>query len=685
MKRTLGRIMISALVLAGSVVGTVGLAAGSAAAATPTPAVRAHVHHAQKVHGPVGAVRHGAVVGKGSHLVVPSKWSVVPSPNNSALKNDLYAISCTSVSFCMAVGYLEPYGPGNDTTLIEEWNGSTWKIVPSPNVEPTASVGTDLNGVDCVTTSYCVAVGYSYDNPNPDTTVIEVWNGTAWKLVTSPNPVASGGNDLYGITCTSLTFCMAVGETYDAVGKPLVTTFNGSTWKVLPTVDDVSGNESWLNAVSCTTPAYCVTVGVLSGTNDAPIGELWRGASATHQVLPYASANIGGDANSVSCASTTFCVMAGYQFDNTIDQNLIDTWNGSSWSYVPAAVDGTAYGAQEGVSCTGPTSCTSVGYEYTTGSYYVTTAVNWNGSSWSFGYAANSAVDTPGSDYSYLGSVDCIAGQECVAVGQAYPGDNSLADTLVETAPIARPGYRLVASDGGVFTYGGSSFNGSAGSLTLNKPIVGMAATPDGGGYWLVASDGGVFSYGDAAFYGSTGAIALNAPIVGMASTPNGGGYWLVAADGGIFAFGNAGFFGSAGSLVLNKPIVGMAATPSGQGYWLVASDGGIFSYGDATFKGSTGSLALNKPIVGMTSTPSGTGYWLVAADGGIFSFGAPFAGSAGSLSLNKPIVGMAAAPSGTGYWLVASDGGIFNYGAAAFDGSAGGTPLNSPVVGMAA
>ena len=37
------------------------------------------------------------------------------------------------------------------------------------------------------------------------------------------------------------------------------------------------------------------------------------------------------------------------------------------------------------------------------------------------------------------------------------------------------------------------------GGKPLNTPIVGMAATPDGGGYWLVASDGGIFSFGDAA------------------------------------------------------------------------------------------------------------------------------------------------------------------------------------------
>jgi hypothetical protein len=45
-----------------------------------------------------------------------------------------------------------------------------------------------------------------------------------------------------------------------------------------------------------------------------------------------------------------------------------------------------------------------------------------------------------------------------------------------------------------------------------------MAATPDGGGYWLVASDGGIFTYGDAVFFGSAGSLPLNKPIVGMAS-----------------------------------------------------------------------------------------------------------------------------------------------------------------------
>ena len=205
--------------------------------------------------------------------------------------------------------------------------------------------------------------------------------------------------------------------------------------------------------------------------------------------------------------------------------------------------------------------------------------------------------------------------------GQALLAGLTWATSWWAPAP-ASTGYWLVASDGGIFSYGDAGFFGSAGAVALNKPIVGMAATPDGGGYWLVASDGGIFSYGDAGFFGSAGAVALNKPIVGMAATPDGGGYWLVASDGGIFSYGEAGFYGSAGAVALNKPIVGMAATPDGGGYWLVASDGGIFSYGDAGFFGSAGAIGLNKPIVGIAATPDGHGYWLVASDGGIFSYG---------------------------------------------------------------
>jgi ribosomal protein L24E len=83
-----------------------------------------------------------------------------------------------------------------------------------------------------------------------------------------------------------------------------------------------------------------------------------------------------------------------------------------------------------------------------------------------------------------------------------------------------------------------------------------MAATPTGRGYWLVASDGGIFTFGDATFRGSTGNLRLASPIVGMATS--GAGYWFVAADGGIFAF-DAPYHGSAAGLATAARVVAMA------------------------------------------------------------------------------------------------------------------------------
>jgi hypothetical protein len=221
--------------------------------------------------------------------------------------------------------------------------------------------------------------------------------------------------------------------------------------------------------------------------------------------------------------------------------------------------------------------------------------------------------------------------------------------------------------------------------LALNENVVGIAATPSGRGYWLVASDGGVFSFGDARFYGSLGNAALTGPIVGVAPTRSGHGYWLVAADGGVFSFGDARFHGSLGATAHAAPIVAMASTPSGQGYWLVGSDGGVFTFGDATFQGAGASFPHAAPVDAIARTRSGFGYYLLTADGGVMTFGdARFAGAA--VDGQHLATSIAVPSSGRGYEIARTDGSVVGRGgapsfAAPFDTNA----ARHPVVGIAA
>jgi len=595
-------------------------------------------------------------------------------------------MDCVTTTWCVAVGTTDA-GSATTTPFAEQWNGSSWAVVPSVNVPSTS--GDELDSVSCVGPAFCMAVGKSGLGA-----VAETWNGTTWTLA---NPVipssVTGGAALSSVSCVSTTVCEALGTGYD-VATPEVfgNQWNGSAWSLVSAATpSASGSPPVIEAtgMDCVTTTWCVAVGTTDAgsATTTPFAEQWNGSSwsLVSVAVPAGAGVTGSYLASVSCVGTSFCEAVG-QTIGAANQNLIENWNGSQWAIATSPDTSPAQNqGLKAVDCFSQTTCSAVGSAAaTSGPSPASLALEWNGSSWSI------VSNTPnqGTIQTTLAGESCVTDWACVAVGGSFSAPLTQAPFIM-SAPIARSGYRFVASDGGVFNYGiGAPFLGSLGGTHLNAPIVGMAVMPGGDGYDLVASDGGVFTYGSAQFYGSAGSLHLNAPIVGMAVTADGGGYWLVATDGGIFSYGDAQFYGSTGGLHLNKPIVGMAATPDGKGYYLVATDGGIFNYGDAVFLGSAGSIVLNKPVVGMAAPVSG-GYYLVATDGGIFTYpttgGPPFYGSTGSITLNKPIVGMTAVAGG--YYLSGSDGGVFTFpttGGPPFLGSTGSITLNKPIVGIA-
>ncbi len=259
-------------------------------------------------------------------------------------------------------------------------------------------------------------------------------------------------------------------------------------------------------------------------------------------------------------------------------------------------------------------------------------------------------------------------------------------------------GYWLVGSDGGVFSFGSAPFFGSAATLHLQSPVVGIAPTPDRDGYWFVASDGGVFSFGDANYYGSIPGLgiapddstlrpSLDAPIVGIVPSYDGRGYFLLANDGGVFAFGDAKFEGSCPGIggCPGGGIADVMTDSTGNGYWVVSYAGNVQAFGDAINYGGAAKYLNggNGEVISAASTTSGHGYWILLLNGAVYTFGDAgyFGGPSGQILFSNPASAIFSTPDGGGYWVTATSGAVYAYGDAPYYGGVSTLHLNGPIV----
>ncbi len=360
---------------------------------------------------------HGA---GGVHaLALTSSSQRVPRFQPEDTSSHLNSVSCTSSSFCMAVGgytdcptYCNIYYGATETHpgLIETWDGNTWSIVPSPVVNTALGlhgVGFGLAGVSCTSSTFCMAVGSNGVTSGADT-LVESWDGSTWTVVPSPN--ADNVNGLISVSCSGPTFCMAVGNssaTSISNVQNLVESWDGSSWSIIPGPPASDGTP---NSVACTSPSFCLAVGdqqtggTASQIYAQSFAETWDGSSWTIISSPDPDPLTNVFA-SVSCLTSTNCVAAGYQgnlqlfaesWNGTVwsaapgpgsysgrvscsasptfcmvISNVSETWDGTTWTTVSSPAPGTA------LSCTGPTFCMAVGS--VSGQ---TLAETWNGTTW---------------------------------------------------------------------------------------------------------------------------------------------------------------------------------------------------------------------------------------------------------------------------------------------------------------
>lgn len=290
-----------------------------------------------------------------------SAWRVQPSsdPGGSANDNDLSGVAATSPTNAWAVGYY--YNGAANQTLIEHWNGKAWKVQPSPNPGRSAH-SNDLSDVAAISSTNAWAVG-SYFDGTTSHTLVEHWNGHKWKVQPSPSPGNSlclmraavvGGRTaaalagqpigLSGVAASSSGNAWAVGVrcSHGGTAHTLVEHWNGNAWKVQSSPHPGgAGNSSGLSGVAATSSGNAWAVGSYSKDRMTPgrtLVEHWNGKAWVVQSSP----NPGGSADSsgladVAATSPTNAWAVGSYGSRLADPPVVERWNGKTWKIQPSS------------------------------------------------------------------------------------------------------------------------------------------------------------------------------------------------------------------------------------------------------------------------------------------------------------------------------------------------------------
>jgi hypothetical protein len=368
----------------------------------------------RKLFAAVGGVRKGMAAASlalilagagavGARAAGPA-WTVVPSPNVTLPGGQIESLSCSAATACTAVG-TNLDTSGIHVTLAERWDGASWRRQPTPNPpgNTSASAAPSLTGVSCPAAGFCAAVG-QYQSETFQASMAETWNGQQWTWQPFPVPDNSAGAELTAVSCTSPSFCEAVGGYLDNnVGDSvaLAAIWNGSSWSLQSTPAAPQFNFEQFSTVSCASPAFCEAWASGNGANPGvTLAEEWDGASWQLQAAPSDDALV----NSVSCTSPKFCEAVGL--------SSAYAWDGSAWTAqaIPAPAGPASLG---GVSCTSKRFCEATG-EYLNGNgNVVTVAAKWNGKAW-----ASQATPTPAtSTFAHMDAVSCASATSCEAGG----------------------------------------------------------------------------------------------------------------------------------------------------------------------------------------------------------------------------------------------------------------------------
>jgi len=364
----------------------------------------------------LAAVLAGAGPGAASAATCGSATGQPVSPGTSSSLGGVAVVSCQA----WAVG---DYSNGTARlTLIERWNGTKWRQVPSP------SPGSAVNGLSSVaatSASDAWAVGDTGNSASHPRTLAEHWNGITWARVSTPNPGGSAGTPtLTGVAATSASNAWAVGVYNTGPRTPLLSLaehWNGTKWALVPTQNPGTGSTvfNYVMSVAATSASNAWAVGMHSTSQEGTLTliEHWNGTNWTQVPSPSPGGTLHIDwLLGVTATSATDAWAVG----RTHSKTLIEHWNGTAWTQVPSPNPANSREPElTGVTAISASDAWAVGdYIAAVGGFPRETLIeHWNGTAWTQMPSPN-----PSSTGNLLGGVAANSPSNVWAVGAFNPG-----------------------------------------------------------------------------------------------------------------------------------------------------------------------------------------------------------------------------------------------------------------------
>jgi hypothetical protein len=145
-------------------------------------------------------------------------WSIVPTPGITSagdVQNLLTGVSSDAAGDVWASGYAHNVHNQNSfhVPYVLHWTGTKWVLTKVPTL---GTEGSLLSGIQVLSPTDTWAVGQTQESNGAILTLTEQFNGTAWTVVPSPDPGAIGGtlkdNGLDSVASAGGSNLLAVGS-----------------------------------------------------------------------------------------------------------------------------------------------------------------------------------------------------------------------------------------------------------------------------------------------------------------------------------------------------------------------------------------------------------------------------------------------------------------------------------------